>query len=313
MKPVYDILVPGHYFCDVIFADLPTFPSLGTEIYAQKLNIVPGGALNTVVGLHRMGVKVGWLGSLGNDFFSRYIREWSEQERLDTSLQTHLDQPLQRVTVSMSYPADRAFLSYVDDEPDDLIDMTFEVLDRITVRHLHFGGLEVHPRMVELIDCCHQRGMTVSMDCQHREETLAEPLVGEILSRLDIFMPNRLEVQNLTRMRDLASAVEVLTPLASRLIVKDGKEGVHCWDHGVYTHMPSIEIEAIDTTGAGDVFNAGFLTAFLEGRSMAECLQWGNISGGLSTQGYGGCSAAPTREDVLRFQSGLTRDAGQIT
>ncbi len=310
MKPNCDILVPGHYFCDVIFADLPLFPALGTEVYAGKLNIVPGGVLNTVVGLHRLGVDVGWLGSLGNDFFSRHIREWCEREQLDMSLLTYPDQPLQRITVSMSYPADRAFLTYVDEGPDE-VEMTFRALEHLTARHLHFCGLEIHPRMVELIDACHQRGMTVSMDCQHRDVTLSEPLVGEILSKLDLFMPNSLEVQNLTRMRDLASAVEVLMPLTRRLVVKDGKDGAHCWEDGETLHVPAIEVEAVDTTGAGDVFNAGFLAAMLEGYSTKECLVWGSISGGLSTQGYGGSSAAPTREELLRYPREM-RSAGDV-
>ena len=67
----FDIVIPGHYFCDVIFTKMHDFPRLGEEIYSEGVKVVPGGgALNTATGLRRLGVNVGWVGVLGTDFFS---------------------------------------------------------------------------------------------------------------------------------------------------------------------------------------------------------------------------------------------------
>jgi ribokinase len=63
-------------------------------------------------------------------------------------------------------------------------------------------------------------------------------------------------------------------------------------------HEPALAVAPLDTTGAGDCFNAGFITAWLEGRSLRECLRWGNVVGGLSTEGLGGTGRPVRREEV---------------
>lgn len=293
----FDVLIPGNYFCDVIFTGIPGFPALGTELYTRDLTVVPGGVLNSVVGLRRLGINVGWLGTLGNDFFSRYITEQVAAEGLDMSLITQVDAPLRRVTVSLSYSTDRAFVTYIDPAPD-VIEQLENCLDDTDLRLLHFSGLHVDERLPALIDRCHARGVQVSMDCQHREETLALPLVGEIITRLDLFLPNATEAQQLTGTSTLEAAAAVLRSMLPALIIKDGAYGAHAWTQEGYYHAPALPLEAVDTTGAGDVFNAGFLAAYLEGQALSACLHWGNVAGGLSTLGYGGCSTAPTRDEL---------------
>ena len=76
----YDILIPGHYFCDIIFTGIPGFPALGTELFTKEVTVVPGGVMNTVVGLTRLGVRVAWLSTLGDDFFSLFAAETARAE-----------------------------------------------------------------------------------------------------------------------------------------------------------------------------------------------------------------------------------------
>lgn len=293
----YDVLIPGSYFCDVIFTGIPGFPALGTELYTRDLTVVPGGVMNTVVGLRRLGVNVGWLGAVGSDFFSRYIIEQAAAEGIDMSLLAHVEGPLRRVTVSLSYTEDRAFVTYVD-PPPDLIAQIYAYLDDTEFRVMHFTGLLVDERLPALFDLCHARGAQISMDCQHRDDTLEQPLVREIISRLDLFVPNATEAQRLTGTSSLQAAAEALRPLVGQLVIKEGACGAHAWVNGAYHHAPALSLSPVDTTGAGDLFNAGFLAAYLEGQEISACLRWGNIAGGLSTLGYGGCSTAPTRDEL---------------
>jgi sugar/nucleoside kinase (ribokinase family) len=102
----------------------------------------------------------------------------------------------------------------------------------------------------------------------------------------------------LTGTDTLQRADEILRPLVPTLVIKDGANGAYGWRDGQKFHSPPLDLTPVDTTGAGDVFNAGFLTAFLAGEPLPVCLRWGNICGGESTLGYGGVSTAPTREAV---------------
>jgi sugar/nucleoside kinase (ribokinase family) len=308
VKPHYDILIPGNYFCDIIFTGIPSFPALGKEIYTQDVAVVPGGVMNSVIGLRRLGVNVGWIGNIGNDFFSHFAWEEAVAEGVDTTLLTrHPEQQLRRVTVSLSYPNDRAFITYVDPVPE-VVDMALEALDQATFSHLHFSGLVVDERLPGLIQTCHSRGIQVSMDCQYREETVAMPLLREILSSIDLFMPNATEAQRITGTETLGQAFDVLTEIVQHIVVKDGANGAIALWEGQRYHEPGLSLAVIDTTGAGDVFNAGFLAAHLQGHHVRECLRWGNFCGGMSTLGRGGATNAPT---LAQLQSWLAEQNEQ--
>jgi sugar/nucleoside kinase (ribokinase family) len=301
MSRNYDVLIPGDYFCDIIFTGIPQFPALGTEIYTEGLTVVPGGILNTVTALTRLGVNVGWLGIFGNDFFSRLIADTLRTEGVDLSLIEFIDKPLKRVTVSLSYPDDRAFVSYVDPIPES-IESVFAALEKTAFKHVHYTGLTVDPRMPELIDLCHTKNISVSMDCQHKDDTLDMPLVREIISKLDIFIPNAIEAQRLTGTESLADAAAVLCEIVPYLVIKDGANGAYSWRDGQHYHAAAIPVtNIVDTTGAGDVFNAGFLAAYFAGKSPQECLQWGNIAGGLSLRGHGGYATSPTLDELTGY------------
>lgn len=299
----FDIVVPGHYFCDIIFNGLPEFPRLGAEIYSQSFGLVTGGgALNTAIALRRLGVNIGWIGALGNDFFSQAVARQIAAEGLATDLISHLDQPLRRVTVALSYPADRAFVSYTDPLPEETR-MIYTTLKQADYGHLHFSGLTIDEEVPALLDDCRARGIQISMDCQHREETLDSPLVRDILARLDIFMPNAGEAKRLTGSETLTQALHILGEIVPCVVIKCGEKGALAQCGGHEYNAPPLKVTPLDTTGAGDVFNAGFLAAYLRGHDLEACLRWGNFCGGRSTLGFGG-SCAPTEAELRTWLEG---------
>jgi len=287
----FDIVIPGNYFCDVIFTQMHDFPKLGAEIYSEGIKVVAGGgALNTATGLRRLGINAGWIGTLGTDFFSQYVKHYVQQEQIDISLVQQLDMPLERVTVALSYPNDRAFVTYAQ-KPPDIIELVMAAIEKATFRHLHFPGLTIHPDMPELLKLCKAKHIRVSMDCQHREETLDTPLVEDILSQVDIFMPNAVEAKRVTGESELSAALNRLSQITSGVVVKNGAEGAMAQFGTMGYHSRAFEVTPLDTTGAGDSFNAGFLAAYLQNLPIKTCLRWGNYCGAQSTLGYGASSA----------------------
>jgi sugar/nucleoside kinase (ribokinase family) len=309
MTSQYDVLIPGSYYCDIIFTGLPQFPALGTEVFTRGLTVTVGGVMNSVVALRRLGVQVGWTGQVGTDFFSAFILQQAEREGVDTSLLERLDEPFQRVTVAMSYPHDRAFLTYVDPAPSSIA-LVRRVLDRVAFRHLHFTGLQTDPAAPALLAQVKARGVTISMDCQHRVSEISDPTVQAVLAQLDVFMPNRAEAKQLTGEDDVHAAAERFLALVPTVIIKDGGNGAHGWHNGHYHYQPAINVAAVDTTGAGDVFNAGFLAAWLRGQPFNAALRWGAISGGLSTRGHGGTATAPTLDELHAWLEQLSESGG---
>ncbi len=293
MTTDFDIVIPGHYFCDVIFTHMHDFPILGGEIYSEGVQVVPGGgALNTAIGLNRLSIKAGWAGVLGTDFFSQYVSNYIQREKLNTGLVQHLEVPLQRVTVALSYPTDRAFITYAE-KPPEIIELTKYALENARFRHLHFSGLVIHEELPELLKVCKQKGISTSMECQHRDDTLDTPLVRSILSNVDIFMPNAIEARRITQSETLTQAIDVLSQIVGGVVVKNGAEGAIAQFGTTNYYARPYTVTPIDTTGAGDVFNAGFLAAYLQNHPIKTCLRWGNYCGSQSTLGYG-ASNAPT-------------------
>jgi len=128
------------------------------------------------------------------------------------------------------------------------------------------------------------------------------------LQTIDIFLPNAQEARRLTGITKLEGAARYLCEFCPLVVIKDGSNGAFACTKDSIVHMKSIQVKSVDTTGAGDNFNAGFLTAWLNGEPLDRCLQWGVIMGGLSTTQPGGTTVKINPEivkDGLRkyFQS----------
>lgn len=291
----YDVIHLGPYFCDLIIAGLADIPQLGTEIYGTELHMVPGGAFNTTYALQRLELKTGWISDFGSDHFSQFVLEKIKDLGIDTTFFKIHDHHLCSLSVAFSFQYDRGFISYMDPcEPWNLI----EILE--TYRPLVFlvGGLEYGPAFLDFAAAARQLGITLVMDCQYRDVTLQTPGVIEALSRIDLFMPNCCEAFRLTGVHDTSESVRILAQYTPQVVIKIGREGSVAYSEGNVTRVPAIHVpKVMDTTGAGDSFNAGFLYGFLHGEPVETCLKYANIMGGACVTGFG-VSQIPNRTQL---------------
>ena len=299
MAAMYQVLLYGSYFCDIIYTGLPEFPSLGKELYSAAFDFRPGGCYNTALALHRLGVHCGWACDFGSDFFSQFVLERARQDGIDGSLFEHYPFPVRRITSALSFPEDRAFVSFAD---PDYLSPAGPLLaqwkpDWLLLPHLHYLPQEQH-----IFAAARQAGTRIYMDCQSMPVTLQTPGVAQALGAVDVFAPNLREALALTGTDTVEGALEILAALTPLVVLKLGAAGAVARREGQTIHSPALPIPplaVVDTTGAGDCFNAGFLYGALRGLELDGCLQAGNVCGGLSVTGHGG-AAAPDAAEVER-------------
>jgi sugar/nucleoside kinase (ribokinase family) len=295
----YDVLLPGGYFCDLIFTGLPELPRLGADLFGTGFDMVPGACFYTVLALKRLGLRTGWACDFGDDFYSRFALDAAAREGIDDSLFRRHQRPLRRVSVSFSFAHDRGFISYQDELPKI---SPIPLIERHQPRCLLLSYLHYGPQLHALADATHAYGGLVYMDCQARSETLADAQVVAALRAVDIFAPNREEALALTGAASVEAALVRLVELVPLVIIKLGAEGAVARHGDEVVYAPGIPVAVVDTTGAGDCFNAGFLYGYLRGMALEECLRRGNICGALATTTRGG-GAVPTAEQIEDMSS----------
>lgn len=294
LAATYDILLEGGYFCDLIFTGLPEMPRLGAEIVGTGFEMIPGASFYYALAFKRLGLRLGWSCDFGNDLFSRFVLEAARREGIDDSLFRVHDFPLRCLTVSLSFPGERGFVTYADETAGpSLVSLVRQYRPACVL----LGGLAFGPDHLELAAAAHEVGALVYMDCQSHQATLENPQVVESLRAVDIFAPNEGEALELTGATTLTSALDRLAGLTRLVIIKRGGRGAIARTGPQVTWAPGLNVEVFDTTGAGDCFNAGFLYGYLRGETLETCLKYGNICGGLSTTNHG-AAAVPTAAEI---------------
>lgn len=295
------VLVLGPVYCDLVFADLDTLPRLGEERFARRFLLAAGGSAITAIALRRLGHRVSLASHVGDDAHGRLVRASLAQEGVDTHLLEMLAGAPTPITVVLTTPADRAFVTYLGTNPTapDLV----RLLPRAEARHLHVAGFPTALAHPDVVEAGHQQGLSVSFDPGWDARALTDPRVRAVARSADVLLPNRPEACLLVDAPATTSASEALTRLAATrphgiTVVKDGPDGAyaHAGEERAYVAAPPVQ--AIDPTGAGDVFDAGFLDAWLSDLPLTVCLDQAVRCGAAATTAYGGASAAPRRSDL---------------
>jgi sugar/nucleoside kinase (ribokinase family) len=287
----WDLLSAGDIFVDLVLTDFPHWPQPGEEVFARRMaRELGGGCAITAAGAAALGVRVGLLACVG-----REERDWVarklQQRGIDGScLQIDEDEPT-ALTVSVSSPEERALFSYdgANRGMPALLDRPATRALLGDARHLHLAcGLEPE-RLAELAAAARAAGATLSLVLGWKEAWLHDPAALRVLRDVDLFMPNQHEAECLTGQREPEAALRWLEQQGlTRVVLKLGGRGAALlWEGEILWQAPH-PVEAIDTTGAGDAFDAGFLAGWLQRHAPARCLRQAAICGALSTRALGG-------------------------
>lgn len=295
------VLVVGDYYVDLVFAGLPRWPQPGEEIFATQALTLPGGAFTQARALHRLGVSAPWAAELGNDAYSRIVLDAAAAEGLDTSAYLVHDRPVRNVSVAASHAGERGFISFKEPlRPRAVAEVIADQHPTVVLLIELLSG----QRLTELASAARGVGAQLVMDPQHLEVTLADDDIRAALGAVNVFMPNAAEARQLTGHSDLDEAVDQLTALTPTVVVKNGAEGAVAASGAVRVHAAAPAVSAVDTIGAGDCFDAGFVAGFVNGIDLGASLRLAVLCGSLSTLDYGG-SAAPTLGELARHHPDL--------
>lgn len=294
----------GPVYCDLVFGRMDELPELGTEVFAPELLLTAGGSAITAVALRRLGVSVALAADIGDDLAGETVRAALADENVSGEhLLVHRGSSTP-ITAVLSTHRDRAFVTHLPLYPNGY-DLP-AILAATRPRHLHVAGFPVALTQTELLTTATQLRTTTSFDPGWDPSALASPDVKELALTCDVFLPSLNEAREIVAKPSLSTleAAKVLCEQrAGRLtIVKDGPRGAVATQGDTVLTADPLEVEVVDTTGAGDVFDAVFLAAWLSDRPLEECLRRAAVGGSLAVTASGGFTAAPYEEDLASVE-----------
>lgn len=297
MSPPFDLLAVGRPSVDVVFTGLGEWPSLGKDVEADGLGVCAGTSFNTPAAANRLGLRVAYVATIGNDVWSRMIADEFRAEELPEDFLRVEERPLPGVSVALNFQGDRGFVTRWSDGYSDaeLERRACEVLDEVTVRHLHAYADDVP----ELEAAARAKGMTVSVDSWGGPAWSSPRSLADVLANADVLFANEAEAAAMSGERDLERAVTRLGEHCGCVVIKIGEGGALGLEHGDVVRVDSERVPVLDATGAGDCFNAGFLRGWLAGLPMEASLSLGVLCAGRAVANYGAYRGCP-REVELR-------------
>ena len=281
------VLNLGRIYCDMVFRGLDGMPQLGRELFARDFALTPGGgALITAAHLAALGRQSALVARFGTDALSQALSVQIESLGLDLQFLDRHETAGPQLTVVMVHDGDRAFLSR---RAGHARPNGFETsLDWSEAAHLHIAEYATLHEMPDAISAAKARGLTVSLDPSWDDELIRDPLFFERSAGADIFLPNMEEATALTGKDQPEAALAILRERFPIVALKCGGDGAILAAEGRTIHLPSPRVEVVDTTGAGDAFNAGFIHAWLSGTGFDDCLAAAIDAGTRSVQASGG-------------------------
>jgi sugar/nucleoside kinase (ribokinase family) len=295
----FDVAIVGEIYIDHIFTGFTVWPQPGEEAFADNYHReIGGGAANTACALGRLGRSVNLIGAIG-----AADSEWFEERLLEFGVASQgllITEGSTGVTASVSLLNDRSFFTFLGENSRlmDILrsDTIFESLK--SARHVHFALPVDHGLAAILLPALQAAGCTTSLDVGFQPAWLGSSATLDTCRATDYFLPNEREAL-LFSGGGAANYLAFAEQNGLRMpLIKLGSRGAAMKVNGTFYEVASPMVDVIDTTGAGDAFDAGFIDAVLDDADPVHCLRRACICGGLSTRLAGALQGLPFREEI---------------
>jgi sugar/nucleoside kinase (ribokinase family) len=311
--PPWDVYLTGPVFLDIIFTGLDSAPVRGTESWARGMGSSPGGVANMATALARLGLRTSLAAAFGDDHYGEYCWDALEQgEGIDLSTSRKVPGWHSSVTVSMAYEGERTMVSHGHEPPPEAAFVQAGAPDSLPRARAAVASL-TPGRRAPWIARAAGHGTRIFGDVGW-DDTGAWDLAGlPDLEHCEAFLPNAEEAMRYTGASSPRAAAHALTEHVPLAVVTLGAEGAYAVDRrtGETAEVPAIAVEALDPTGAGDVFVAGFVTGTLAGWPLSDRLAFAGLTAALSVQEFGGSLSAPGWSEIGAWWRTVQSVAGQ--
>jgi sugar/nucleoside kinase (ribokinase family) len=301
----FDISVVGELNADLILYGLPPALEPEREHLAADFAITLGSS--SAIFAHNislLGSRVGFTSCIGGDPLGKFCVDRLQDSGVDVSGVKALPDKTTGVTVILPLGKQRQILTYLG----TTLDLQFAHLDLSHLRsasHFHLSSFfllrALRPRIPDLFSQMKKAGLTTSLDTNDDPEDLWADDVRSVLKNVDIFLPNEREACRLTGAENVREALDALSRLVPIVVIKRGPEGAMARRGKDQFLSTPLSVRPVDTVGAGDSFNAGFLHKFMLRANLQDCLAYGNVVAALSTTRSGGTEAFRDRQHLEAF------------
>jgi sugar/nucleoside kinase (ribokinase family) len=299
---MYDILTFGDLCVDLILSGGDIVPEFGqVEKLVNEYTLEMGGSCSIFAcQAARLGMKVAILGRVGRDAFGELILARLTEAGVDTRF-VEIDPSLKTgLGIALCKENDRAILTYPGTitavQPADVTDELLAL-----ARHLHHGSYflqtPLRPHIPDIFSRASQLGLTISLDTNWDPDDQWDD-VAELLPLVDVFLPNEHEAERITKSPSGSVIKEMHQMGAPLVVVKRGAKGAVVSDGRQLISQQVEPVSGGDSIGAGDSFDAGFLTGWLRGLPLAESLRIGCACGQSVAAQIGGIVGQPRWEDI---------------
>lgn len=292
----------GEVNLDFVLSGLPADMPVERELIASGFSMTLGSSSAILAhNMAKLGNRIGFQGQVGDDAMGRMALEWLRAAGVDINgISTATGDVGTGVTVLLPHGRQRHILTYLG----AIATLAVKDVDRTALyssRHFHLSSLflqtGLRPNIPELFQGLRRAGLSISLDTNDDPDDQWQGM-EELLPLINILLPNEAEACRMTGRTNVHEALNHLADAVPLVVVKCGASGALLAQGSERTRVPGVSVTPVDTIGAGDSFNAGFLTAYLRGHGAVACAAAGNVCGALSTLRTGGTEAFC--DDALR-------------